>query len=145
MLACPVMMTTSVSGATCLICSSTSMPVSPGIRRSRIAASKVFFSNALTAALPSGQTITSCPSCGIRGAVATVAQLGGLLRRQPHREGAALAGTGAGGRNLAAVAADDPMADRQAQTRALARSAAREERLEDILQNVRRHAAAGVL
>src|SRR5262245_38347808 len=49
---------------------------------------------------------------GVRGAVAAVAQLGRLLDRQPHGERAALARTGARGRDLATVAADDPMADR---------------------------------
>src|SRR5260370_12542908 len=40
------------------------MPVMPGMRKSRMAASKVAFSRAFTAALPSGQTVTSCPKRG---------------------------------------------------------------------------------
>src|SRR5260370_1651460 len=64
MLAWPVMTIASISGATCLSCSRTSMPVMPGMRKSRMAASKVAFSRAFTAALPSGQTVTSCPKRG---------------------------------------------------------------------------------
>src|SRR5439155_3241199 len=64
MLAWPVMTIASISGATCLSCSRTSIPVMPGMRKSRMAASKVAFSKALTAALPSGQTVTSCPRRG---------------------------------------------------------------------------------
>src|SRR5947208_5109966 len=64
MLAWPVMTIASISGATCLSCSRTSIPVMPGMRKSRMAASKVAFSRAFTAALPSGQTVTSCPKRG---------------------------------------------------------------------------------
>ena len=53
-------------------------------------------------------------------------------------------GAGAGRLDLAAVLGDDPVADRQPQPRPLAGAAAREERLEDVLQHLRRHAAAGV-
>src|SRR2546421_9381233 len=153
----PVMTTASVSGQTALRCSSTSMPPRPGMRRSRMAASKVVFSSALTAARPSGQTVTSWP---IRGSSVRMNSWSGtssstnstrrllcggaakrlLLRlgrggrqRQADDEGAALAGAGAGRLDLAAVLADDPVADRQPQPGALARAAAGEERLEDVL------------
>src|SRR5262249_60545648 len=46
--------------------------------------------------------------------------------------------------DLAAVLADDQVADRQPQPRALARAAPGVERLEDVLQHLRRHAAAGI-
>src|SRR5688572_4649936 len=55
------------------------------------------------------------------------------MHRQPNAEGAALAQTVAGCLDFAAVLIDDAMTDRQAQPRSLAGSAAREERLENIL------------
>src|SRR5262245_1978755 len=167
MLAWPVMMTTSVSGDTCLSWSRTSMPFRPGMRRSRMAASNFAFSRALTAALPSAQTVTSWPRRGssarmnswsdfsssanrmrraLCGGAAKRLLLDGLrrLHGHAHREGAPLARAAAGRLYLSSVLAADPVADRQPQSRAFPRPAAREERLEDVLQHVLGHAAAGV-
>src|SRR5262249_21541012 len=68
----------------------------------------------------------------------------GRLDWNADRKGAPLVRTGAGGVDLAAVLVDDLVANEQAQTRALAGAAAREERLEDVAQHVGCHAAAGV-
>src|SRR5438876_345663 len=57
---------------------------------------------------------------------------------------AALPGAGALRLDLAAVLADDQVADGQPQAGALAGAATREERLEDVVQHLLRHAAAGV-
>src|SRR5439155_17598777 len=172
LLAWPVMTIASISGATCLSCSRTSIPVMPGMRKSRMAASKVAFSKALTAALPSGQTVTSCPrrgnserinSCSdfsssanrMRKLLCGVAKRfllddfgrGGhsrYLKRQADRKGASLVQTRAKGVDLSSVLTNDPVADGQAQPCAFAGAAAGEERLENVLQRLRRHAAAGV-
>src|SRR6266851_4523328 len=166
MLACPVIMTASVSGATCLRCSRTSMPVRPGMRRSRMATSNLLFSNTLSAARPSGQTVTSWPKRGssermnscsdfssstnrMRRLLCGVGKrflLDGLsrLKREADRKGASLIQTRAKGVDLSSVLTDDAVADGQAQPRAFAGAAAGKERLENVLQRLRGHAAAGI-
>src|SRR5436190_15084920 len=129
--------TASVSGLTVLSCCNTSMPFMPGMRRSRMAASKRVLASACTAARPSGQTVTSWPMrgsslrmnswsdcssstnntrkllCG--GCVAKGDLLGdGGWQWQADDERTALAGAGAGRLDLAAVLADDALTDRQA-------------------------------
>src|SRR5260370_36166339 len=161
-------MIASVSGDTCLSCWSTSMPVMPGMRMSRMAASKVLFSTAFSAARPSGQTVTSCPrrgssermnSCNdfsssanrmrrvLCGKVAKRFLLDWLsrLERQAHGERAAPLRSRAVRLDLSSVLTDDTVADGQPQAGALAGAAARVERLENGFEHVRRHAAAGVV
>src|SRR4051794_13099047 len=163
------MTTASVSGLTVFSCCKTSMPFMPGMRRSRMAASKRVLASACTAARPSGHTVTSCPMrgssermnswsdcssstnntrrllCG--GCVAN----GDLLDEcrgvgptswqwQADDKRAAVAGARAGRLDLAAVLADDALADRQSQPGALARAFCRKKRLEDLVQDLRRHA-----
>src|SRR5207244_12757290 len=61
------------------------------------------------------------------------------LERQAHGESAALVQARTGCLNLSSVLSDDPMADGQAQAGPLAGTAAREERLKDILKAFGRH------
>src|SRR5947209_20257667 len=68
----------------------------------------------------------------------------GRLERQAHRERASLARAGAGCFYLPAMLRYDAVADGQAKACALAGPAAREERLEDVFQNLLIHAAACV-
>src|SRR5262249_33323978 len=157
-LAWPVMTTASVSGDTCFKCSSTSMPVMPGMRRSRMAASNVLFSSALSAARPSGQTVTSCPSRGssermnsckdfssstnstrrlLCGGVAKrllLHQFRGL-ERQTHREGAAAMAAGTGRFDLASMLRDDPVAYRQTQAGPFPAAALGVKRLENVFEH----------
>src|SRR5262245_50675350 len=133
MLAWPVITIASVSGDACLRCSSTSMPVIPGMRKSRMAASKLAFSRALRAALPSGHTVTSCPSRGnsermnsrsdasssanrIRRLLCGMGYhllLDGFSRLQghAHREGATLVRSRTDSLDLSSVLTDDAMTD----------------------------------
>src|SRR5439155_10417255 len=144
----------SVSGLSVLSCSSSSMPVMPGIFRSRMAASNFVAWRALSADRPSGQTVTSCPmrgssermnscsdcssstnrtrrllcgGCVANGDLLGTGDCGG--QRQADDERAAQPRTGTGRLDLAAVLADDAVADRQAQAGALAGAVGREERL----------------
>src|SRR5947208_8308542 len=128
------------------------------MRRTRMAASKRLLASACTGVRPSGQTVTSWPMrgsslrmnscsdcssstnntrrllCG--GCVAKGDLLGdGGWQRQADDERTAPAGAGAGRLDLAAVLADDALADRQAQPGTLARAFGREERLEDLVQD----------
>src|SRR5262245_37736373 len=173
------------------------MPVRSGMRRSRMAASKVDFSMTFRADLPSGQTVTSWPrrgssermnSCSdsssstkrtrrhLCGGVANsflrlfgrmprpaapsdredvgpAQRLGlrarafldlGRLDRHTNCEGTSLVRTSAGGQDRATMLIDDLMANEQAEPRPLACPATREERLEDVVQYVGGHPAAGV-
>src|SRR6516165_3423554 len=66
------------------------------------------------------------------------------LKRQPHREGATPVQSRAGRLDLSSVLRDDAVADGQPKAGALAGAAACVERLEDVFQHLRPHAATRV-
>src|SRR5262249_23928519 len=126
------------------------------------------FSSDFTAALPSGQTVTSCPKRGnsermnscndfsssanrmrrlLCGGVAKRLLLAGLVRdtqRQAHGKGATLARSRTDGLDLSSVSADNLMADAQTQPSAFTSAVTREEWLKDVLQCFSSHAASGI-
>ena len=65
-------------------------------------------------------------------------------QRQPDAEAGAASSAGAGGFDVAAVVGNDAMGDREPQSDSLAAAAAGKERLEDVFQHLRLHAAAVV-
>src|SRR5207245_2071016 len=66
------------------------------------------------------------------------------LKREADRKRASLIQARAKGVDLSSVLTDDAVADGQAQPRAFAGAAAGEERLENVFQRLRGHAATGI-